>query len=159
MELPEFDWKTIPKSQITLAENTLLSMCKAKMPCELLRAPRDTIRPSLQAATSPLVKLSWWTLVNKGWASSQDTTLFFFKGREREEFLCFFNFLFYIGVQLIYNVVLVSGIQQSDLVIHTSILFQILFQYRLLKSTEYSSLCYTVGPCWLSILYVVVCLC
>ena len=33
--------------------------------------------------------------------------------------------LFYIGVQLIYNVVLVSGVQQSDLVIHThiSILF------------------------------------
>ena len=33
------------------------------------------------------------------------------------------------------------------------ILFQILFPYRLLQNTEYSSLCYTVGPCWLSILY------
>ena len=50
----------------------------------------------------------------------------------------FFKFLFYIGVYLIYNVVLVSGIQQSDSVlhIHMSILFQILFPYRLLQSTE-----------------------
>ena len=29
----------------------------------------------------------------------------------------FFNFLFYIGVQLINNVMLISGIQQSDSVI------------------------------------------
>ena len=32
----------------------------------------------------------------------------------------------------------------------------ILFHYRLLQDTEYSSLCYTVGPCWLSTLYIVV---
>ena len=38
-------------------------------------------------------------------------------------------FLFYIVVELIYNVMLVSGVQQSDSIIHThiSILFQILF--------------------------------
>ena len=56
---------------------------------------------------------------------------------------------------MIYNVVLVSGVQQSDSVIHThiSILFQILFPYRLLQSTGESSLCYTVGPHWLSILF------
>ena len=45
--------------------------------------------------------------------------------------------------------VLVSGVQQSDSVI----LFQILFPFRLLQYTEYSSLCYTVGVCWLSIPY------
>ena len=33
------------------------------------------------------------------------------------------------------------------------ILFQILFHYKLLHDTEYSSLCNTVGPCGLSILY------
>ena len=33
-------------------------------------------------------------------------------------FILFINFLFYIGVQLINNVVLVSGVQQSDSVIH-----------------------------------------
>ena len=40
--------------------------------------------------------------------------------------------------------------------LHLYILFQILFPYRLLQNIEYSSLCYTVGPCWLSILYIVV---
>ena len=37
-----------------------------------------------------------------------------------------------------YSVVLVSGVQQSDSVmhIHISILFQILFPYRLLQSIE-----------------------
>ena len=36
--------------------------------------------------------------------------------------------------------------------IYKSILFQILFHYKLLQYTEYISLCHTVGPC-LSILY------
>ena len=39
------------------------------------------------------------------------------------------------------------------------ILFQILFHYSLLQDIEYSSLCYTVGPYCLSILYIVVCIC
>ena len=46
---------------------------------------------------------------------------------------------------------LVLGVQQSDSVIHTYIsIFQILFLYLLLQNIEYSSSCYTVGPCWLS---------
>ena len=55
----------------------------------------------------------------------------------------FFNFLFYIGVSLINNVVLVSGGQQSDSIIHihVSILFQILFPTRSLHNIEQSSLC------------------
>ena len=32
-------------------------------------------------------------------------------------------------------------------------LFQIIFHNRLFQEIEYSSLCYTVGPCCLSILY------
>ena len=56
--------------------------------------------------------------------------------------------------QLIYNVVLVSGIQHSEY-IHL-LIFQIPFPYILLQNIEYSSLCYTVGPCCLSILYKVV---
>ena len=31
-------------------------------------------------------------------------------------------------------------------------LFQILFPYKLLQNSYYISMCYTVGPCWLSIL-------
>ena len=60
---------------------------------------------------------------------------------------------------MIYNVVLVSGVQQSDsvtlILTHVSILFQILFPIRLLQNIKQSSLCSTVGPCWLSILYIV----
>ena len=43
---------------------------------------------------------------------------------------------------LIYNIVLVSGVQQgySVIHIHTSIFFHILFPYRLLQNIEYSSL-------------------
>ena len=51
---------------------------------------------------------------------------------------------------------LVSGVQQSDSVIHIlveSILSQILLSFRLLQNIEQSFLCYTVGPCWLSILF------
>ena len=67
----------------------------------------------------------------------------------------------------------ISGIQQGDLVIHIYIyiynifflhiyiykmyffFFLILFHYRLLQDIEYSSLCHTVNPCCLSILYIV----
>ena len=31
--------------------------------------------------------------------------------------------------------------------IHVYIIFHILFHYRLLQDTKYSSLCYAVGPC------------
>ena len=59
---------------------------------------------------------------------------------------------------MINSVVLISGVQQSDsfIHIHASILFQILFSFKLLHNIEQSSLCYTVGP-WLSILNIVVC--
>ena len=47
------------------------------------------------------------------------------------------------------NVVLVSDVHWSDSVIHihTSILFRILFPFRLLQSIEQCSLGFTVGPC------------
>ena len=51
---------------------------------------------------------------------------------------------------------LVSGVHQGDFL---SILFPILFLFRLLQNIEWSFLCYTVGPCWLSILNVAVCTC
>ena len=43
--------------------------------------------------------------------------------------------------------------------IYISILFQILFPFSLLQNIEQSSLCYTVDPCWLSILNILVCIC
>ena len=41
---------------------------------------------------------------------------------------------------------------------YTYILFLILFPYRLLQDIMDSFLCYIVGPCCLSILYIVVCI-
>ena len=62
---------------------------------------------------------------------------------------------------MIHNVVLVSGVQQRDSVIHThvSILFQILFLFKLLHNIEQSSLYCAVGPCWVSIVNIAVCTC
>ena len=51
---------------------------------------------------------------------------------------------------------LVSGVQQNDSVTHIyiDILFHVLSHYGLLQDIEYSSLCYTVVPCCLSIVYI-----
>ena len=63
-------------------------------------------------------------------------------------------------VWLIYNVVLISTVWHTQLHIHTHththILFRILFHYGLSQDTEHSSLCYLIGPCCLSIAYIIV---
>ena len=60
----------------------------------------------------------------------------------------------YISFFIFFSIIFFSVIH-----IHVSILFQILFPFRLLQSIEQSSLFYTVGPCWLSILNIPVCTC
>ena len=52
----------------------------------------------------------------------------------------------------------VSGIWQNESVLYVCFLFcfQILFHSGLLQDTEYTSLCYIVSLCWLSITYTVV---
>ena len=66
----------------------------------------------------------------------------------------FFNFLFGIRVQLINNVVIISDEQRRDsaIYIHVSILLQTPLPSSLPQNIEKSPMCYTVGPCWLSIL-------
>ena len=51
-------------------------------------------------------------------------------------------------------------VEQCDSVIHkcVSILFQIYFPFWLLQTIEQISLYYIVGPCWLSILNIAVCI-
>ena len=79
--------------------------------------------------------------------------------------LFFFSFfikcLFYTGIYLIYNIVLVSAVQKSDSVIHMdiSIPSQVLFLCGSLENIEQSSLCYTIGSYRLSMLYLVVYIC
>ena len=62
---------------------------------------------------------------------------------------------------MINKVVFVSSAQQSDSSVHTHtpILSQTLFQFRLLSNIEQSLLCYTVGPCWLSVYNIAACTC
>ena len=64
--------------------------------------------------------------------------------------------LFISGVYLLYNVVLVSAVQQSKSAvrIHISPLPWISFPFRSTQGMEWSSLGYTVGPYYLSILYI-----
>ena len=47
---------------------------------------------------------------------------------------------------MVYNDMLISGVRQSESVIHThiSLLFQIVFPYKLVQKIEYTSLCCTV---------------
>ena len=70
-------------------------------------------------------------------------------GAPLSSLLFIFTILFYIGVQLVNNAI-VSGVQQSDSVIHTLLYvssFQILLPYRLLRNIQQSSLCFTADPC------------
>ena len=66
------------------------------------------------------------------------------------------EFFFLIGVQLLYNVVLVSAVRQSKsaIRIHISLPPWISFPFRSPQGMEWSSLCCTVGPYYLSILYI-----
>ena len=53
---------------------------------------------------------------------------------------------------------LVSGVQHSDSVIFIYEYidsFSYSFHYGLLQDMEFSSVCYTVGPCYISIKYIV----
>ena len=70
------------------------------------------------------------------------------------------TFLFYIGVLPISHVVIVSGGQQRGPAVHiyVPILPQTPLPSLLPHSFEKSSLCYTVGLCWLSILNIAVCI-
>ena len=62
---------------------------------------------------------------------------------------------------MINNVVIVSGGQQRGSVIHiqVSTLPQTPLPSRMPHNIEQSSVCYTVGPCWLSIVNIAACTC
>ena len=51
---------------------------------------------------------------------------------------------------------LVSDVQQRDSVIHMYMFLIVFYSIRLSRDMEHSSLCYTIGPCCLSILYIIV---
>ena len=74
-----------------------------------------------------------------------------------ESLFYFLIFFLYFGLYLVSNAVLVSDVQKSDSFIYMSILLQTQFPFRLLQSIQQSSLWYTDGPYWLSILNIAMC--
>ena len=69
-------------------------------------------------------------------------------------------FFLFIGVQLLYNVVLFSAIRQSESAIYIYIysLFVDFLPIRSALSTEWGSSCYTAGSHQSSVLYTAVCI-
>ena len=70
----------------------------------------------------------------------------------------FNTFKIFIGVYLIYNVVLASDVQQSESVIYMSTFFNFKDSFPKRQSIEWCSLCYIAGSYQLSILYIVMCI-
>ena len=66
------------------------------------------------------------------------------------------DLLYSTGNYTQYLVITYNGKEYEKEYIYMYLFFQVLFPYRLLQNIEYSSLCYTIGPCWLSILYIFV---
>ena len=75
----------------------------------------------------PPARLADTIRTGPSWVQKQREALFFFKN--------------FIEVQLIYSVVFISAVQQSDSVVHLCILFHILFRCGLLQDME-------SGPLW-----------
>ena len=100
----------------------------------------------------PLCELQKPDLTNTVCTSSYSSFLITFP-LDISTFIYLFIYFKFIEVYLTYNVMLASGVQQSESVIHTyiSIIFQIIFLQRPLQSIGQISLCYTVGLCYLLI--------
>ena len=96
--------------------------------------------------------------VPAGWCPAQPISFVMFCHQFISSHTILFKILFYIGIQLINNVTASDG-QQRDSAIHiqVSILPQTPLPSRLPPNIEQSSLCYTVGACWLSILNIAGC--
>ena len=71
----------------------------------------------------------------------------------------FFKFIFYWSIVELQRCVNYCCTAKWLSYTHIYILSHILFHYGLSQDIEYSSLCYTVGPCCLSILYIPVFIC
>ena len=104
------------------------------------------------------VKGSNWLTLERSLDLGWDSQLISFSKSTK---VVFFSILKkFIDVYLIYNVVLISSVQQLYSYTCTeSILFQILFPHRLSQNIGWSSLCYRACPCWPIIPYTSVCTC
>ena len=106
---------------------------------------------------SEVLFLSLWALFKCPWHQNGNAKIVWALWECKAlKFLIFKNF--FLGVQLIYNFVLVSGVQKSyQLYTYMYPLFPwVLLPCRLLQSSEQGSLHCTIGPYCLSVLHVTV---
>ena len=129
--------------------------------------------------------LTLWDMFGKLFFSffCRGLTFFFFSSQAEEKWaklghqgtyfhkILLHTFLFVLSLIWIYGIGLISAVQQIDAVIlayiyiymcvcvFVYILFHVFSHYGLSQDTEYNSLCCTLGPSCLSILYKIVCLC
>ena len=68
-------------------------------------------------------------------------------------YIYIYNYIYYIIYNIIYLYIFIIYLYILYIIYIIYILFSILFHYRLLQDIEWSSLCYTVGPCSLSVLW------
>ena len=138
------------------------SVCVVSVPTRMLPERVSSLWPSL-LCLMPFVVVQrlrhvWlfvtpWTAARQ--ASGSEFCHWRFHVMETSESFFVVTFLYCIGYsRLTTNVVIVSGEQQSDSAIHRHVSFlpPNPLPSRLPHNTEQSSLCYTVSPCWLSIL-------
>ena len=78
----------------------------------------------------------------------------YFKGRPTDIPSRFFFLIIVHWFKMLF-----SAVQQSDSVMHVFFFFNFLFHYGLSQDIECSSLCHTVRPYCLSILYIIICTC
>ena len=149
----------------------LQSLSGSQMFCELWNV--DNHRPSrlVEAlredlgSMQDLLKVKGWTITTivmlmERWLWNQRNQNAFSRGSQWVLVIWFLFFFYFlnllpcVGIELINNVVVVSGEQWGDspVHIHVSFLPQTPGTSRLPHNSEQSFTCYTVGPCWLSIL-------
>ena len=96
--------------------------------------------------------------VPAGWCPAQPISFVMFCHQFISSHTILLKILFYFGIQLINNVTASDGQQRDSAIhIHVPILPQTPLPSRLPHHSEQSSLCYTIGPCWLSTLNIAVC--
>ena len=127
---------------------------------ELPRVPPCQVCPPVHLSLAHVSSLQRVTPLGFNRQKQEDCHVFLgdSKPTDRWCFVLFFN-LFYWRIVDLQCSVSFCCLAKWFSYTYTYILFHILFHDGLSQDIEYSSLCYKVGPCCLSILYVIVCIC
>ena len=140
----------LPTSNLNICIVTCRNMKKFSFYWLLLGTSHQT---AIQSCLRPIKSLTFYTKLHFSslffFLSIMVFCLFLFNSFTSIPYFPFFNWNI---IDLQYCVSFrctAKWFSYTDICIH---FFQILFHYRSLQDTEYSSLCSTVGPCWFSVL-------